>query len=326
MSTDAAPTPARATPASGIARFGFMTGSWPLGMPPDGGFYRGFAAQVEGLGFDLLFSGDHLFMHNPNADALALLAAYGGATSRVLLGTGVLLPALREPVVTAKQLATIDYLSQGRLIAGIGVGGEIEQEWRAMEVPREQRGARTDEALELMQTFWSGEEMHFDGRFRHVHGVAGSPRPATAGGPPIWIGGRSDAALRRAARYDGWCAYSVSLKRIRRSLETIEQHRPDGLDDYRISYAIFTCVSDVHEHARELAGRVLRKRYDQDFDNFLDSLCAVGSPDYVRERFEQYREAGVQDFLMVPQCPWEDYPEQIERMATLLPLNHGEHR
>jgi probable F420-dependent oxidoreductase len=319
----ALPTPARREPLDGTARFGFMTGSWPLGLPPDGGFYRQFAAQVERSGFDLLFSGDHLFMHNPNADALALLATYGGVTERVLLGTGVLLPALREPVVMAKQLATIDYVSGGRLIAGMGVGGEIEQEWRAMEIPREERGARTDEALDLMQAFWSGEELNFDGRFRHVHGVTGSPAPASAGGPPIWIGGRSDAALSRAARYDGWCAYSTSLNRMRRSLATIEQLRPGGLEHYRVSYAIFTYVSDVHEEAREMAARILRKRYEQDFDDFLDVFCAVGTPDHIAERFAQYQEAGVQDFLMVPQCPWENYGEQVERMAALLPLNQG---
>jgi alkanesulfonate monooxygenase SsuD/methylene tetrahydromethanopterin reductase-like flavin-dependent oxidoreductase (luciferase family) len=70
-----------------------------------------------------------------------------------------------------------------------------------------------------------------------------------------------------------------------------------------------------------MAARILRKRYEQNFDDFLDAFCAVGTTDHVAERFAQYQEAGVQDFLIVPQCPWENYAEQVERMATLLPLN-----
>jgi probable F420-dependent oxidoreductase len=310
--------PAAVIPGANVTRHGFLTGSWPLGLPTEGSFYRELARAVEDQGFDFLFSGDHLFMYNPNVDALVLLAAYGGATRRLLLGTGVLLPALREPVVTAKQLASIDYLTGGRLIVGVGVGGEIEAEWRAMQVPREQRGARTDEALDLMRAFWSDEPLEFDGRFRQVHGVTGSPATATAGGPPIWIGGRSDKALERAARFDGWCAYSCSLGRMRRSIDAIGELRRGDMSDYRISYLIFTYVADSHEQAREMAARVLGRRYHQDFEHLLDALCAVGTPEHVAERLAAYREAGVQDFLFVPQCPWQEYGEQVQRMAEII--------
>lgn len=310
--------PAALIPEADVSRYGFLTGSWPLGLPPEGNFYRELAIAVEERGFDFLFSGDHLFMHNPNVDPLVLLAAYGAATRRLLLGTGVLLPALREPVVTAKQLASIDYLTGGRLIVGVGVGGEIEAEWRAMQVPRGQRGARTDEALGLMRAFWSDEPINFDGRFRQVHGVTGSPATATPGGPPIWIGGRSDKALERASRFDGWCAYSCSLRRIRRSIDAISERRHGDMSGYRISYLIFTYVADSHEQAREMAARVLGRRYQQDFEGLLDALCAVGCADYVSERLAAYREAGVQDFLFVPQCPWQEYGEQVQLMAEIL--------
>ena len=300
------------------ARYGIQTGSWPLGMPASGSFYRDLAKQVEGRGYDLLFSGDHMFMHNPNAEPLTLLGSWAGTSERLLLGTGVLLPALREPLLVAKQLATLDFLSQGRLIVGVGVGGEIEQEWRAMEIPREQRGARTEEALVLMRSFWNGEELDFQGRFRTVSGVTGSPPTHAPGGPPIWIGGRSDAALRRAARHDGWCAYSSSLGRIERSLAAIAERRPAGLADFRVSFVIFTLVADTRDEARALAGEVLGRRYKQDFDHFLDSLCAVGTAEEVAERFRLYREAGVQDFLAVPQVPWQRYPEQVDRLADAI--------
>ena len=295
---------------------GLLTGSWPLGMPPPGPFYRDFARQAEARGYDLLFSGDHLFMHGPNADALALLACFAGATERVTLGTGVLLPALREPVVLAKQLATIDHVSGGRLIVGAGVGGEIEQEWRAMEVPRAERGARTDEALALMQAFWSGAPLDFQGRFRTVTGVTGSPIPSRA--LPVWIGGRSDAALRRAARFDGWCAYAASPRRVRESVERIAEWR--DLDGFRVSYVVFTCVADRAEDARATTAHVLGKRYQQDFERFLDAFCAVGTADDVAARIAAYSEAGVHDVLLVPQVPWQELPEQVDRIADALSL------
>ena len=276
-------TPASVRAPGDLCRYGLPTGSWPPGMPPDGCFYRRLAADVERHGFDLLFDGDHLCMHNPNPDPLAILGTYAGATERVLLGTGALLPALRAPVVMPKQLATIDYVSGGHLIVGVDVGGEIEQEWRAMEIPRERRGARTDEALALLRAFWSTEELAFDGQFRRVHGVTSSPR-----------------RLVRLQRVD---------RPGRRRIDTIAHLRDHDMDDYRISYEIFTYVSDSHEHARTMAGRV-REALRHEFDHLFDAFCAVGTPDHVAERSQQFRDAGVHDFLLVPLCPWSSTPSR----------------
>jgi alkanesulfonate monooxygenase SsuD/methylene tetrahydromethanopterin reductase-like flavin-dependent oxidoreductase (luciferase family) len=136
---------------------------------------------------------------------------------------------------------------------------------------------------------------------------------------PLWIGGRSDAALRRAARHDGWCAYASSLRRIRASVERIGELR-GSLDDYRISYVVFTCVADRAQDAREQMARVLGRRYQQDFEQFLDSLCAVGTAEDVAGRIAAYREAGVDDILCVPQVPWQEIPEQVDRLAGALTL------
>ena len=315
MSIHLTPATTRATGT----RYGVSTGSWPLGAPEDGRFYVRFAQQVERSGFDLMTVGDHIFMYNPNSDALSLLAAFSTITERLLLGTIVLLPALREPVITAKQLATIDHLSNGRLVVGVGVGGEIEQEWRAMEIPRNERGARTDAALDLMRAYWSGEELEYHGRFRTVTGVTGSPRCATPGGPPIWIGGRSDKALERAARYDGWCAYSSSVNRIRRSREFISNLRGD-MSDFRITLNMFACIKDDREEARSLLTDVLSRRYEQDFSVYLDAFCAVGTKDDVLEQLDRFREAGVQDFIFAPQVGHEEIPEQVDRLADALDL------
>ncbi len=288
-------------------------------MPRDGGFFRDLAQQVEGLGYDLLFHGDHLFMYNPNPDALVVLSHMAACTKRVRLGTGVLLPALREPAVMAKQIATLDYLSGGRFVLGVGVGGEIEQEWTAMEVPRESRGARTDEYLELMQQLWSGEPVEHRGRFRSMGGVRGTPAPSRPGGPPIWIGGRGDASLRRAMRYQGWFPYAMSPRRVREGVDKLSTmmggHPPA---DYRVAYVLFAYVDEDEAHAKEMAGRVLGKRYAQDFDKLLGPICAIGTPEHVATRVQEYRDAGAQDIIIVPQAPAEAYPEQIARLAQAL--------
>jgi probable F420-dependent oxidoreductase len=300
-------------------RTGVLLGSWPLGLPASGSFYRDLAVQVEGIGYDLLFSGDHLFMYSPNVEALSVLATYAAVTERIELGTGVLLPALRDPALTAKQVASIDYLSGGRMILGVGVGGEIEQEWQAMEVPIPERGPRTDEYVALMQALWAPEPVNFEGEFRTVRGVVGTPSPVRPGGIPIWVGGRSDAALRRATLHDGWCAYVCSPRRIRESLARIDElmggERPL---EFRTSLVLFVVTDDDAVRARTTAEEVLGTRYRQDFEPFLAAVGAVGDDDYVAERVAEFRAAGVDDILLCPQVPAEQVPDQVARLAEVL--------
>lgn len=301
-------------------RTGILIGSWPLGMPPHGGFYRDLAQQVEGLGYAMMFHGDHLFMYNPNPDALVVLSHMAACTKHVLLGTGVLLPALREPAVMAKQIATLDYLSGGRFVLGVGVGGEVEQEWNAMEVPRDTRGARTDEYLELMRKLWSPDKVDHQGHFRKLSGVYGTPVPAQPGGPPIWVGGRGEASLRRAAKYQGWFPYAMSPRRVREGVESLRTMMGGLPEDFRIAYVLFAYVDDDEARAKEMAGRVLGKRYAQDFDRLLGPICAIGTPEHVAARTQEYRDAGAQDIIIVPQAPAEEYPAQIHRLAQTLNL------
>lgn len=295
-------------------RTGIVLGSWPLGMPEDTGFYRRLPQQVEEAGFDGLFAGDHLFPTGENPDVLALLAGCATQTSRITLGTSVLLLPLRDPVVVAKQAATIDLLSEGRFVLGVGVGGEFDWEWNAMGVPTEGRGRRTDEYLEILRALWSGEPVDHTGPLRPITGVKGSPKPVQPGGPPIWVGGRSDAALARAVRFDGWCAYAVSPRRTKASLDTIAERR-GGLEGFRVSAVVFTAVDDDEATARALAAEVLGNRYRQDFDRFLDAFCAVGSPARVADRVEEFRAAGVDDILLAPQVPAAAYEAQVDALA-----------
>src|SRR5574342_679200 len=182
------------------------------------------ARRVDALGFDSLWTGDHVSFHNPLYESLTLLASYAGITSRIKLGSGVYLLALRHPTVAAKITSTLDALSGGRLIFGVGVGGENPKEFEACGVPHRERGARVTEGIEVVRTLWRDTPASFKGRFTQFEGVSIDPKPVQKPGPPIWVGGRSDAALARAGRLgDGWVSYVVQPERYAQSLGKIRQ-------------------------------------------------------------------------------------------------------
>jgi alkanesulfonate monooxygenase SsuD/methylene tetrahydromethanopterin reductase-like flavin-dependent oxidoreductase (luciferase family) len=301
-----------------VVRTGVLVGSWPLGMPADPvSFYARLPVLVEEAGFDHLFVGDHLFAAGPSVDALTVASAFATRTSTLTIGTGVLQLAMREPVATAKQIATIDCLSGGRFVLGVGAGGEFADEWAAVGVARETRGARLDEYIDVAAALWSGEQARYEGTFTRLDGVLGSPLPSRAGGPPVWIGGRSDAALARAARHDGWLAYAASTRRLRASLETLAALRTPERPPLRIGVVLFTYAAADAGIARERIARVLSQRYRQDFDRFVDAFCAIGGTDDQVARAEEYRAAGATDIFFSPQCPADEFLDQVDRLAEV---------
>lgn len=159
------------------------------------------ALATERLGFhSVLMSGHVLASTGSAVDPMVALAAVAGATTRVRLMTGVLVLPYYEPIVLANQAATLDVLSGGRFTMALGVGWKA-SEFEALSVPFTQRGARTDEHLQAMQTLWRDRPASFEGRFTSFKDATLGVAPLTPGGPPIWIGGDSDAALRRTVRY-----------------------------------------------------------------------------------------------------------------------------
>ncbi|HEY2298691.1 MAG TPA: LLM class flavin-dependent oxidoreductase [Jatrophihabitans sp.] len=267
-------------------RTGVLVGSWPLGMPTDPvSLYATLPSLVEEAGFDSLFVGDHLFAAGPSVDALALASSLAARTTRITIGTGVLQLALREPVAAAKQAATIDCLSGGRFVLGVGVGGEFEAEWSAVGVPRTGRGSRLDET-----------------------------RP---GGPPVWVGGRSDTALARAARHQGWLAYASSPRRVRDSVQKLQSLGRDAADGFRVGVVLWTYVAADRAAARTQIGRLLGRRHRQDFDRYVDAFCAVGTVDDVAARVAEFRAAGATDVFFNPQCPADEFLDQVRCVAEL---------
>ena len=200
------------------------------------------AQRAEALGFDSLWTGEHVVLPDPRqapspappdfamlhpSTALAYLA---GVTERVKLGTGITLIAQRNPVVLAKEMASLDVVSEGRLLLGIGAG-YLHQEFAALGVPFQQRGARTDEYVAAMRALWNEERPSFHGRFVQFDAIQAMPRPVQDGGPPIVVGGASDAALRRSVDYaQGWYGFALNVEQTAGVLERLRRLGGDGLE------------------------------------------------------------------------------------------------
>src|SRR2546422_9071017 len=177
--------------------------------------------RLEAVGYDSVWTGDHVSFHNPIHESITLLASYAPITKRIKLGVGVYLLALRSPAVGAKQAATLDVLSGGRLVFGVGVGGENPKEFELCGVPHKERGARVNEGIDVVRTLWRDTPATFNGRFTRFTSVSIDPKPIQEP-PPIWIGGRSHAALTRAGRQgDGWGSYVVQPDRYAPNLDKI---------------------------------------------------------------------------------------------------------
>jgi probable F420-dependent oxidoreductase len=165
----------------------------------------------------------------PLLDPAVALAHVAGSTSTIRLATGIVILPQRNPVVLAKELASLDVLSGGRLVFGLGAG-YIPAEFAAVGVPFEERGARTDEAIEVLRTLWTQEKPRFEGRFFRFADVDAHPRPLQRPHPPIVVGGMSGPALRRAVRQgDGWYGFALDPDATAACIAGIRRAEADGL-------------------------------------------------------------------------------------------------
>src|SRR5216117_1949468 len=222
--------------------------------------------RVEELGFDSVWTGDHVAFNTPLYESLTLLAAYAPITRRLKLGVAVYLLALRSAAVAAKVTATLDVLSGGRLIFGVGVGGENPKEFELCGVLHAERGARVTEGIDAVRALWRDTPATFQGRFNRFKDVSIDPKPVQTL-PPVWVGGRSDAALVRAGRQGvGWVSYVVQPERDARSLETIREaaHAAGrSLADFTAAHLAFIAVGRDYERAKQAWVSVLSRRYAQ---------------------------------------------------------------
>jgi len=267
------------------------------------------ARKAEDAGIDGLFAGDHVTFYGSGNDGLVNLAAVAAVTERVELMTSIYLLALRHPTPVALQCAMIDQLSNGRLVLGVGIGGEDANEWLACGVDPKTRARRTDESLQILRSLWTNEETTFHGKHFTLDKVQLQPKPLGENGVTIHIGGRSDAALRRTARYgDGWTAIWVSARRMREAREKIDEWAAaEGRDPtaIRLGIQLWHAVGDDRDSARERLARRMQGFYKIPYERF-EKYCPYGTADEIAEFLGPYLEAGLDRVNLLAIQPSQD--------------------
>ncbi|MFT4596240.1 MAG: putative F420-dependent oxidoreductase [Paracrocinitomix sp.] len=277
------------------------------------------ARMAEDLGFDYLSTGEHISFHIATSNNIVALAAAAGATERIKLLSGIVLVPLYPPALLAKQVAMLDVVSGGRFSLGIGVGGEFPREFEAVGVPVTERGARTNEALEIINLLLTEKNVSFDGRFTTLNDITISPGPIQKPSVPIWVAGRKDVAMKRVAKYGtGWMPYMYTPDMLAESMGkiadfSVEAGRP--ADAVQAGLFIFTCVHESRDRALELANEQLSKQYNQDFTKLVHKYTISGSPDDCIEQINAYRQAGAETIIFAQGCP-PDYTESNTRLIA----------
>ena len=276
------------------------------------------AQEAERLGYRFLSTGEHVFFHGPVNNGLIALAAAAGATSSIKLMSAITLVPLYPPPLLAKMVATLDVVSNGRFHFGVGVGGEFAREFEACGVPVRQRGARTDESLAIMKRLWTEDDVSVEGRFTRLSGATLAPKPTQRPYPPIWISGRSEAAMRRCAHHgNGWLPYMYTPERLADSLETISEFADEtGREDAVIpGLHIFFAVHENRDTAVGMAVQRLSRQYNQDFSRLAGRYALAGNPDDCIARMREYIDAGARTIMLNSACP-SDYVVENERLLA----------
>lgn len=277
-------------------------------VPPASVWAMAEAADRPGSGLTNLWTSDHLLWWDAMYESIALLGALAARTSRVGLGTAVLLVALREPVATAKALATVDRLSGGRVTVGVGVGGEYAPEWEAVGSDPRTRGRRTDAAIRRMRDVWNG-----------------GLDPAPAGAMPVWVGGRSDAALRRAGRLgDGWMGLFTTPERYAGQVAAARAAaEAAGRDPAALvaSLYVWTAVGETAAEARAAAADALPRFYRLPFDR-MERYVVAGTAASCAEQLAAFATAGARHLAVAPATSAPG-PETVDRLTAVADLLRG---
>lgn len=294
---------------------------------PDSGGVAGQARGAERLGFDYLAGGEHLFFYGPTGNAFITLAAAAGATERIRLLSSLTILPLYPAALAAKLTASLDIVSGGRFELGVGIGGEYPPEFAAAGVPVAERGARTDEALEVVTRLLAGERLTFEGRFTRVDDQLLQPPAVQRPRPPIWVGGRKPAAMRRAGRYaDVWMPYMITPERLADSLATARAAAEEaGRDPADVRGAVFVwgAVDADGQWARRVSTEVVGAVYAQDFSSLAGKYVPAGTPAQVTARLLEYAEAGAESVVLSPACMPADRDKVVRTFAEeVMPALH----
>ena len=283
--------------------------------------------ELEARPIDSLWTGGHIASRNPSPEAMVGLVRLATLTERVAVGTSILLLPLYPPALVAKQIADLDRATDGRVMLGVGIGGEYPQEFRAVQVPIEERGRRTNEMIPLLRRLWTAEEITHDGRYYAMEDVKIHPAPVQPGGPPIIVAGRKEPAMRRAATLgDGWFPYMYSPRRYADSVATVRQTADEAgrdLSEFHWCVWVFLNINPDGDVAREEAARTMGGTYNQDFKPMIDSVAAAGNAEEVTAKLLAFYDAGARHFVFLPATAGADPKPVLDRLfAEVVPALH----
>lgn len=267
-----------------------------------------YGRRMEAAGFESIWVGDHVSFYIPVMESLTTLAFLAAATERVKLGTSVYLLPLRQPGIAAKITSTLDVLCEGRLLFGVGVGGEFPPEFEVCGIPRDERGPRTDEGIAILRKLWRDNPASHEGRFTRFGKVSLDPKPVQPGGPPILIGGRREPSFRRAGEHgDGYISHMCSARQFHENLSLVDQHAKHfgrGQVDFDTSAFLFTFVDDSYDRALDRAAAMLQKIYNRPFRDAARKYCLLGRPEDMLRQMQDFVDAGARRFIFsVPEDP-----------------------
>jgi probable F420-dependent oxidoreductase len=275
-------------------------------------------------GVDSIWQSDRIIGRDPSLETMSVMAALAGGSRRLKFGMNVASLGLRDPVLTAKACATIDVLSNGRLLPAFGIGSALSRDFTATGTPRQGRGQRTDEGLEIISRLWSEDHVSFSGRHYRLDDASIAPRPVQQ--PlPLWVGGSAPQAIERTARWGtGWQAGLESPAEVAPVIAAIKKRcrelgRHIDEDHYGAGFGFRFGRPDervVAEH-RELLNRRLGKA--------PEGLLAVGDVEEMMALIEAFRAAWAHKFILRPiASDGEDFIRQTRKfMERLQPLIRG---
>ena len=288
------------------------------------------AQWMESLGYEYFSAGEHFMRGDPPGPSHAALPALGvaaGATQSIRLLSSIVLAPFYHPLMLARMTATLDAASNGRLTLGVGIGGEYPAEFAASGLRVNQRGRRTNECLEVLRRLWSGAPVSFAGRHFRLEGAMLNPPPVQRPHPPVWVSGRRDAAMRRAARLgDGWLPYFYDPPRYRDSVAKIREIADaDGrsLDGFQWGFFPYISIYPTEAEAAQVAAAQLGGQYlyGGEFINIVRRYCLLGTPEQCAARLREYADAGARYIVFSIACPPQDRERHLEEIAgKLIPL------
>ena len=257
-----------------------------------------FAKKCESMGAHSMWTIDRIAYDN--LEPLTILAAAAGATERIRLGTSVLLANLRHPSHVAKIVATLDFVSNGRMTLGLGFGSR-QSDYKAVEVPFEHRGSRAVEQVELMKRLWTEENVTHKGRFYNVENLSVGPRPVQKPHPPIWTGGSAEVALKRAGTWaDGFICGSSAIAEFPATWEKISGYaKAAGRDPSKIAKAslTFMAINDDHAKAIKTVEDYVMRYYGRLRADVADTSL-IGPPAAIIDRIGSFLSKGLDTLII----------------------------